>query len=701
MNNFVYRVHPAINIGRVGNSEEYLISPETPAGLPVEGGGDHVGGLPIRPEDGETITSRDVRDRNGGLKRQAARYRIYQYPKPPGHETYPYGSDDDTPEGKGEGKEIVIGSKIGGKTVTDIVWTVHLANKKANGYVLENPNLAPREQIIDGYEDGMTPPLRNLAEGNDPNNAGRLRRLIIDPGPRTISGRAHEVVRFDRKTVASYWNGSERKPLPNYPKSYPDDSFPSLYAPQGRIDTLGELRTDDEGRLHAIAAYGRACAFTGETPLAQAVDNDGWFDDTGDGPVSAVLLFDDGTAQEVHGAWAVMTDPSYAPQTLNVVSLWEDVYDSWVRKLGLAPQVFDGRFLADPKKPKKPYKPFFEEQLLPIFRAAALQRWNTNLPPMAIQAHDAVGRISANDDPAETILSGLAFIRNPNNPGEDLVGPPLMPLSLGDQGRPFMSITLTQYFFLSQWNRGKDYFRKKSMKLGPGEYLDRAVLTCCLGGRFSPGIDMTFIVRQPELYITDWRTSGSGPFRIRPKKLDYESAQASQPFLSRGWIPLRESSREGAEPGDTSKFMSVPWHTDYNSCASHPTSPNTAPPSQVNAPTLYWSWPAQRPVAVYVANEVRKERDGREVLGPQRFSVRGLGTETPNPAVQGRYQLYIDFVMNWFRVGTVIQGTAIDAGSGGPFRADLFLEVQSQMDPPNPPPWPMNQVGPIPPYEAL
>jgi hypothetical protein len=701
MNDFVYRVHPAINIGRVGNSEEYLISPETPAGLPVAGSGETVGGLPIRPADGQTITSRDIRDRNGALKRQAARFRIYQYPRLAGPETYPYGGDAESPEGGGEGTEIVIGSKVGDRTVTDIVWTVHLANKKANGYVLENPSLAPDEQIIDGYDDGMTPPLRNLALGNDPDNARRLRQLVIDPGPRTISGRAREVVRFDRRTLASYWNGSQRKELPSYPKSYPDDSFPELYTPQGRIDTLGELRTDGEGRLHAIAAYGRACAFTGTTPLLQAVDNDGWFDDTGDGPVSAVLIFDDGSVQDVHGAWVVMTDPSYAPQTLNVISLWDDIYDSWVRKLGLAPQVFDGRFLADPKPPKKPYKPFFEDQLLPIFRAAALQRWNTNLPKMAVQAHDAVGRIGAHDDPADTILSGLGFIRNPNNRSEDNVGPPLMPLSLGDQGRAFMSVTLTQYFFLKQWDRGREGFRPGAVNLGPGEYLDRAVLTCCLGGRFSPGIDMTFIVRQPELYVTDWRASGSGPFRIRPRKLDYESAQASQPFLSSGWIPLREGSGEGAEPGDTSKFMALPWHTDYNSCAMHPTSPNTSPPGQINAPTLYWSWPAQRPVAVYVADEVRLDREGGPVLGPQRFSVRGFGTESTNPAVQGRYQHYIDFVRNWFRVGTVIQGTAIDPGAGGPFPADLFLEVESRMDPPNPPPWPNNQVGPIPPYEAL
>ena len=53
--------------------------------------------------------------------------------------------------------------------------------------------------------------------------------------------------------------------------------------------------------------------------------------------------------------------------------------------------------------------------------------------------------------------------------------------------------------------------------LGPGEYLDKVVLQNCLGGRFSPGIDLTFIVRDPtsNLYIEDWQTS-AGPFRIKP-----------------------------------------------------------------------------------------------------------------------------------------------------------------------------------------
>jgi hypothetical protein len=91
----VLRVHPAIGIARVGNSEEYCISPESLAGLEgaglegagLGGGGGEageatVGGLPIRPgTEAETITSGELRDRDGALKRQAARFRIYRYPK--------------------------------------------------------------------------------------------------------------------------------------------------------------------------------------------------------------------------------------------------------------------------------------------------------------------------------------------------------------------------------------------------------------------------------------------------------------------------------------------------------------------------------------------------------------------------------------------------------------------------------------------
>jgi len=689
----VFRIHPAIGFARVGNSEEFYLGPETMAGLPLAEGDPATGGLPIRPgTESQTITSSDLRDRNGAFKRQAARFRVYEYPRVQGEETYPNGG----------GREIGIGSTVDGKKVVDVVWTVHVANKKANTYVLdENYPTAG----LAAYEDGQLPPLRNLAEGPDSDNAARLRKLTIDPGPRAIGGAGAGPVRVDRATVATYGEGAEIRRLPSYPKSFPQDSFAELFCPTGDVDTLGELRTDERGRLLVVGAYGRACAWYKDgkpSPLDQDVNNDGWFDDTADGPVNAALVFDDGSVAEVAGAWVVSTDPGYAPQIVNAVTLWDDIYDTWIRKLRLQPEIFDRRFRDD-------YAPFFggfvdgplggdqggehgplggdrggkhsrfDGQVWPMFRSAYLQRWATNLPDIAVRAHEAVDKISAGDDPAETILGGLAFIRDPNDEDADFTGAPFMPLSLGDSNKPFLSLTLTQYFFLTQWNE-KRYRKEGGPRLGPGEYLDKAVLFAGLGGRFGPGIDMTFVVRQPGLWTPDWCRSGGGPFRIDAKRLDYASAQASQPFLGQGWVPLHTPPGEGVEPGDTSKLMAIPWHTDYNSCATHPTSPELPPES--GGTTLYWSWPAQRPVVVYPVGELRGGK-----LGPQRYSLRGPGTQSPNPADQGRYQERLRFIENWPKVGVVIQGTAIDGVEVDP---EYYLEVASQLDETEVEPWPIN-----------
>jgi len=239
----VFRIHPAIGMARVGTSEEFYLGPETMAGMPLGPKEPTTGGLPIKAgTESEPITSSDVRDGDGALKRQAARFRIYAYPQTAGDEHYPNGG----------GEEIGIGSKVGGRRVIDILWTVHVANKKANTYVLaEDYPVAG----LASYEDGNLPPLRNPVEGSDPNNAARVRKLTIDPGPRAIRGQNAAPVRFDRATLAAYGQGADIERLPNYPKSFPQDAFQELFCPQGDIDTLGELRTDERGRLLVVGAY--------------------------------------------------------------------------------------------------------------------------------------------------------------------------------------------------------------------------------------------------------------------------------------------------------------------------------------------------------------------------------------------------------------------------------------------------------------
>lgn len=651
MVDYLYRVHPAIGIARVGNSEEYYIGPETAAGLPLPGQPDNParGGLPINPDTNATITSKDLRDANGGFKRQAARFRIFQYPNQ-NLGTYP----------TGQGTEIQIGSTVNGKTVKDIIWTVHVANKKANTYVLvEKP---PTAGIV-AYENGNLPPLRNASvENGDPNNSARIAMLTIDPGPRTISGSDAGNVRFDKATTVSiYQAGTGIVQLGNYPKSFPGDSFSNLYCPTGPIDTLGELRTDAQGHLLVLGGYGRACGWDVTPPyLAKDVNNDNWFDDASDGPVSAVLVLDDDSVQPVQaGAWVTATDPSYAPQTLNIVSLWDDMYDTWVRNLALAPALYSqGAFQTS-------YKPPFPDQLQPIFQSISLQQWNINLNQTGIYAHSQIGLINATTIPSEFVFNPLTnYIRNPNDQAQWSMGPPLMPGSLGDANQDFLVVSKTQYFLLQQWQKN-NYTPDAGPALGPGEYLDKVVLQNCLGGRFSPGIDLTFIVRDPDLYIKDWQTS-FGPFRIKPAPLDYNSVQKGVPLLTEGYVPCH-SGNTGLEPGDVSKFMALPWHTDYNSCATHPSTNNP-----VKGTTLFWSWPAQRPVAVYPAKLNPSAPPTKQL-----WSVRGKGTASPYPQDWGRYQDSIDIVLNWPRIGVVLQGTAID---GGNFGADVYLEVESLLD---------------------
>jgi hypothetical protein len=119
----------------------------------------------------------------------------------------------------------------------------------------------------------------------------RLRNLVIDPGPRVISGTSAAPLRFDATTTSAYFDATQGAvvPIPNYPKSFPSDAVFTLDCPAGRIDSLGELRTDKFGRLLVLGGRGRAVAWKidGTSPLDDDVNNDQWFDDTSDGPVRA------------------------------------------------------------------------------------------------------------------------------------------------------------------------------------------------------------------------------------------------------------------------------------------------------------------------------------------------------------------------------------------------------------------------------
>ncbi|MBL3656271.1 LodA/GoxA family CTQ-dependent oxidase [Fulvivirga sediminis] len=675
------RIHPAIGMARVGNSTEYYLGPETMAARPQEGS-DTTGGLPIKPNtESTTITSADLRDAQGRLKRQAARFKIFQYPNSPSSLSYP----------SSPGEEVKIGSVVDGKKVSNIIWTAHLANKKANCWEIDET----ANKGIELYKNGNTPPLRNLPFGNNAADINRLQKLIIDAGPRAInSANGSSPIKFDNHTIASYFDTSSKeiKAAPNYPIQFPasngsesDGSTP--------INYLGELLTDSSGRLLVLGGHGLACGFNnegsfdGNQPLCADVDNDNWLDDTSDGPVTAVLIFEDGSKLPIPGsAWVVVTDPAYAPQTLNVVTLWDDVYNTWLEKFDLQPEVYSN------KSYNHDYQPDFNEDVFPVLNAAHMQRWTTNLPDQAVNAHKSMMNFTK-EPPKMNIMS---FIRKVDG-SQNSKGSPLMPLSLGDANQSFLTLSHQQYFFMEQWTKGK-CVGATPLKLGAGEQLDKTVLVNCLGGRFSPGIDMTFIVRDPNLYNSRWHDPNIGPFRINTEPLDYAKATKDKPFLGVGYIPLRP---DPVQPGDICKFMAIPWHTDYNSCATHTPNPNPGGKitnenvygGEVNT-TLYWSWPAQRPVAVYTFKDL-SVNEGNLKNTIQRFSVRGEGTAATSPMDNpdcppskdfdtvamnvGRYQNRKNILTGWIKIGTVIQGTAIDDYPDS-YDKDYYLEVQSEFD---------------------
>ena len=729
------RIHPAIGISRVGNSDEYILSPETSAGMP-EAGSEISGGLPIVPgTEATTIMDKDLRDGAGRLKPHAQRFRIFAYLKTPDG-SYPYA---------GPVEEVVIGSEIDGKTVESITWQVHMANKKANNWIIpEDPksNLSDNPEANFGvgglawYFDGQSPNVRN---GNFGRNADimagggnglppdqvemsdpqRLKRLVLDSGPKVVTSGSDARVKFDDKTQCQFIQADGTIADVDYPVQFPHLNFDKLFEPGEPLTNMGSMETDAKGRLHVIGAPGYAAGWFqtannpgGDVPsgtpdqpfpLASDIDNNGWFDDAGDGPVTAMLTFTDGTKRVIDiPAWCLCADPAYAPQVRNIVTVWDEVYNAWLRSPEL---VLDDAIYIPTSRVEGTYQdsflPSFKQDVWSMFRAAYLQMFTTDLNAKGMGAHKRISKISATDDPA-TYLNIKSFIRDPNaGPDNELQdGAPKMPLALGDTGASFLTVTHTQYFFLNQWFAGT--YEDRDQGLTAGELLDKNTLTNLLGGRFSPGIDLTFVVRDPYLYNQDWKAADVGPFRVGAKPLDYSTVQSDTPFLTIGYKPGFNSPATGTapepadllqvEPGDLCKFMALPWHTDYNSCATHEPAPNP-----VRNTVLFWSWPAQRPVSVYTFEDYVKQ--GNNLFSAvQQFSVRGTGTVvkagSTNEGIAatenaGRFQDRLDIIRNWFDIGMVIQGPAIEGFEGN--NTDLFLEVESRLTGPSDwsQPWPI------------
>src|SRR3546814_15176790 len=120
---------------------------------------------------------------------------------------------------------------------------------------------------------------------------------------------------------------------------------------------LGEITTDADKRLTVLGGKGVSQSYDGSAAITFA-NNEGWYDDVADGPVTAKVIVD-GEALQVVPAWVVVAPPNYGPQRKSVRTMWDLMRDVAITS----------KMLAAPKRPS------FMAEILPIFERMAGLQW--------------------------------------------------------------------------------------------------------------------------------------------------------------------------------------------------------------------------------------------------------------------------------------------------------------------------------------
>jgi hypothetical protein len=402
------------------------------------------------------------------------------------------------------------------------------------------------------------------------------------------------------------------------------------------IDYLGQLRTDAAGRLLVLGGKGHsASSIDPPQTLTHWSNNNFWFDDGSDGPVTATMTFDDGCSAEMSAAgkaWVLVGPPDYSPDLRGAVSLYDVLYDMGVRWQGKLPDnsLYDTdqqlvrlkdlhtrwpAWLANPDPNSNfefgDYKPDYQTEIWPVVLNAVNYVYTTALVNFkhGNMLTDPLGTPGADGDKARGVF--FSYVRPPQFAATNGNGPGTMPKLYGDNwyvgnnnfhfdfgqngtgnqggggmGNPgghvpqyqrYLTLTPTQYGLLHAWVAGK-FVPPGSTPPGSDAItphgLDRAALENCIGGAFYPGIECSWQIRNPALFVE--------PFRI-------DHTAASQVLDLTG---KPEGTTIG--PGNFSRQMALPWQCDFNDCSK--------------LLNLGW-WPSARPDDVFLnATDSLKDR---------------------------------------------------------------------------------------------
>lgn len=505
------------------------------------------------------------RDEAGALKREAARFRIY---------------------GLNAAGEVV-------KELTaadaEIEWTVELANRKADWYrfieAMDIPETA-----------SLAVPRRNPTITGDDRE-----KLAITPGSRSISGKST--------------SGDAYK--------FADGVFELVGVPDGKNTKvenicLGELRTDEDGRLLVLGGHGVSASPLGRPPFdpddGGSFNNaDTWYDDIADGPVRATVTLD-GRVLQADGAWVFSAPPNYAPEMVGWRTLYDMLVDVYV----------DAGWMPVPATTS------FTKDVLPqLSRLSNLQWVNAGFAaffgqgcPLDFDDPDFVRRLAAapvempNSCKVDTWAQLRQQIMNLFRPADtDVNEPRLMPWIYGDafdgdlfddSPRTMLELPSLQQLHLQRWAAGEfisDYdasiptpttLDQVPVDRQP-EMLDQAALHFCLADAFHPGCELTWPMRHATVY--------RAPFRIRERPDGQSEPDYGARLTAAEAVGLTGPLR-GQMPGTLTRWMGLPWQGDTAYCRS-----GYDPSFDPFLPT-YW--------AARVPNQVLTEQDYKIVIDTSR-----------------------------------------------------------------------------------
>ncbi|CAB4880886.1 MAG: hypothetical protein F2793_06535 [Actinobacteria bacterium] len=425
---------------------------------------------------------------------------------------------------------------------------------------------------------------------------------------------------------------------------------------------LGEILTDENGRLIVMPGNGSAVKGPSAPPLEGFADNDGWTDTTSDGPVQATVRIGN-RVLEADPGWVLCGSPNFGPgMASGLVTLYDTAFSSLV---------LAGRR----KRPRTEY----HRDIAPIFSRITDMQWvnagylTTNgfgslkdwtSPEWQARLTDAS---RSNDELRRRIL---AMFRDPSyaslQPGlePDLYGDKVaVGTSPPSDPRQWLAVSPVQYAHLRAWSKGDFTVARDpgpitsveglSLRERP-KALDRAALDGCLGGAFHPGVEFPWIARTDWIWTDDLRLAAPA---IVPDLRTYG------PVLTPAVATSRTGPLASIGPGDLVKWMGVPWQADSASCRFGYQKPIS--------PVLPGFWPARIPNSVLTEDDYLVVMDTTRTLDDRRAAFRTRHEWERFIASPNRLTTLSMMVDEWFKLGVVRKAPGPRDGS---FPATMLVE---------------------------